>query len=114
MNIRIALAIPGLLALAAAPMTAQAYGSDTAANACVQAFVDTYLPKDRTVKLRRLSPVAGPLGNYTKRFTIDLSARLSRSGNEIVSARCVASADGRVLEMASLPVTRGEAELAAK
>ena len=113
MNIRSLLAFSGLLALGAAPFTAHAYGSDTAADACMQAFVDTYLPKDRTVKLRRPSLSAGPTVTYTKRYTIDLSARLSRSGDELVAARCVATADGRVIEIADLRAPVKGTELAA-
>jgi len=114
MNTRHLLAVTTLLTLAATPFAAQAHGSDTAAEACVQAFVDTYLPKDQAVKLRVLPSSAGPLGNYSRRYTIDLSARLSSSGHEIVSARCVASPDGRVIEMASLPALREGVNVAAR
>ena len=43
---------------------AQADGADRAADACIQAFVDAYLPKDRLVSVRTLSPAPGPLGAY--------------------------------------------------
>ena len=92
MSIRSLVVIAGMAALTAAPLSAHADGADRAADACIQAFVDTYLPKDRQVKVRTVSPVSGPLGAYTKRYTVDLSARLSRSGTELVTARCVASA----------------------
>ena len=114
MNIRTLVALSGLVALGAAPIAAQAYGSNTAADACVQAFVDTYLPKDRAVKLRWLAPAGSPLGNYARRYTIDLSARVSRNGNEIVSARCVASAGGRVIELASRAVAPVGTEITAR
>ena len=104
MKLRRLIAVPAMLALGATPFAAHAYGSDTAASACIQAFVDTYLPKDRTVQVRRLPP-GHSLGTYSRQFTNDLSARLSRSGNELVAARCVASAGGEVLELQSLPAT---------
>ena len=101
MSIRSLVIVSGLFALTAAPPTAHADGSDRAADACIQAFVDTYLPKDRPVKVRTVSPVSGPLGAYTKRYTVDLSAHLSRSGTELVTARCVASANGQVITLDS-------------
>ncbi|HEX5160740.1 MAG TPA: hypothetical protein VFV88_03405 [Steroidobacteraceae bacterium] len=91
------LLITGLLALGAMPFAAQADGSTRAADACIQAFVDTYLPKDRQVKVRKLPHSPNLLGVYAKRYTIDLSARVSR--DEIVSARCVASPGGQVLAL---------------
>ena len=101
MSIRSVVVVSGLLALSSAPLTAHADGSDRAADACIQAFVDAYLPKDRQLRIRTLSPVPGPLGAFTKRYTIDLSARLSRSGTELVTARCVASATGQVITLDS-------------
>ena len=87
--------VTGLLALGAIPFAAHADGSARAADACIQAFVDTYLPKDRQVKVRKLPHSPNLLGVYSKRYTIDLSARVSR--NETVNARCVASPSGQVL-----------------
>jgi len=101
MSIRSLVIVSGLLALTAAPLTARADGSDRAADACIQAFVDGYLPKDRQVKVRTVSPVSGPLGVYQKRYTIELSAHLARSGTELVTARCVASATGQVIALDS-------------
>jgi hypothetical protein len=101
MSIRSLVVVSGLLALTAAPLTAHADGSDRAADACIQAFVDAYLPKNRQVKVRTVSPVSGPLGAYTKRYTIELSAHLSRSGTELATARCVASATGQVIALDS-------------
>lgn len=116
MNLRNLVAVSGLIALGATPFAAQAHGAETAADACIQAFVDTYLPKDKSVQIRTLSPIAGPLGIYTKRYTIDLSARLSRNGDELVTARCVANANGRVLDLsntseAKTPASAGVARL---
>lgn len=51
MRIRIAIAVSGLLALVSAPVTSQAGAADRAVDACVRAFVDTHVPKDRVVHL---------------------------------------------------------------
>jgi hypothetical protein len=102
-------AVSTLLALCAAPSTAQANGSDKAADACIQAFVDAYLPKDRTMKVRKLLPTAGPLSAYSKRYTIELSARLAHSGDELVMAHCVANAKGQVIELDALQAHSGVA-----
>jgi hypothetical protein len=93
--------VTGLAALCAAPFPAQASGSDKAADACIQAFVQSYLPKNRQVQVRTLTSNPGPLGAYTKRYTIDLTAKTSRSGTELVTARCVANANGKVLTLDS-------------
>ena len=95
MRFRSRVLVTGLLALGAMPFAAQADASTRAADACIQAFVDTYLPKDRQVKVRKLPHSPNVLGVYSKRYTIDLSARVSR--DEIVNARCVASPSGKVL-----------------
>lgn len=97
MRFRSKVLVTGLLALGALPFAAHADASTRAANACIQAFVDTYLPKDRQVKVRRLPHSPTALGVFSKRYTIDLSARISRE--EIVNARCVASPSGQVLEL---------------
>ena len=95
MRFRSRVLVTGLLTLGAMPFAAQADASTRAADACIQAFVDTYLPKDRQVKVRKLPHSPNVLGVYSKRYTIDLSARVSR--DEIVNARCVASPSGQVL-----------------
>jgi hypothetical protein len=90
------------LALGAVPLTAYASGSSRAADACIQAFIDTYLPKDTPVQVRKLPPPSqGVLGSFSKRHTIELSARATRSGTELVTAKCVANADGEVIKIDS-------------
>ena len=96
MSIRSALAISGLIALAATPLAAQADGSGRATDACIAAFVETYVPEGRTVRVHKSEPAAGPLAYYTKQYTIALSAH-SASGVEIAQARCVASRRGDVI-----------------
>lgn len=99
MTIRTLVLMPGLLALGLAPLTAHADGADKAANACIQAFVDNYLPKNRPVQVRNLLPAAGAVGNYTRRYTIELTARLTHTGTELVTARCTASTSGKIIDI---------------
>lgn len=113
MKIRSLAAITGLVALSLAPVAAQAHGSQTATNACVQAFVDNYLPKNHPVSVRKQLVPTSPLGMYQSRYTIDLSARLTRSGTQLVSVRCVASAAGEIIALEGPPARQG-AELGAR
>ena len=103
MSIRNVAAACGLIVMSATPFAAHAGGPDTAADACIQAFVDTYLPNATPMQIRTLSPVPGPLGVYIKKYTIDLSARLARGGEELVTARCIADANGRVIALDRQP-----------
>lgn len=97
MSIRSRVFITGLFTLAA-PFAAQANGADRAADACIQAFVETYVPKDKQVQVRKLLAVSGPTSLYSRRYTIDLSTRLTRDGDAL-TARCVASPEGRVITL---------------
>jgi len=99
MKIRKVLAISGLALLTAAPFAANAGASARASNACIQAFVDAYLPKESAVRVRNVGPVANPLRIYSRQFTLDLSARTSATGNELVTARCVANLSGEVIAL---------------
>jgi hypothetical protein len=105
MNIRKAIAVSGLLVLAATPFATHAGGADRALNACVSAFVDTYVP-DRIVRVRKVHPPAGVLDirtNRSRAYTIALSARGARSGELLAEARCVASGRGDVIVLDSPP-----------
>ena len=99
MNIRSLVAIPALLALGMAPLAAQAHGSQKAADACIQAFVDNYLPRNHRVNVRRQLSPSNPLGAYATRYTIDLTARLAHGGDRLVSVRCTADAAGKVISI---------------
>ena len=59
MSIRSRVLITGLVVMAA-PFAVQANGASRAADACVQAFVETYVPKDKQVQVRKLPAVNGP------------------------------------------------------
>jgi hypothetical protein len=102
MNARRILLTAGTLVLAATPLATYA-GPKQAIDACVQSFVETYLP-DRVVRVHTRQPALGPLGILNDRkgtYTIALSARGARSGKEIAQARCVASTRGDVIVMDS-------------
>jgi hypothetical protein len=99
MSIRSVAGVLGLIALGAAPIAAQANGSAKAVDACVQAFVDNYLPKDQPVQVHKLSQSPGPLSLYTRHFTVSLTAHVSTNGTQLATARCVANSKGQVLEL---------------
>ena len=99
MNARSTLAIVGTLMFAATPLASLA-GPRQALDACVKSFVETYVPKDRVVRVHRQQPAVTPLGILNggkSTYTIALSARGARSGKEIAQARCVASTRGDVI-----------------
>jgi hypothetical protein len=105
MKARMTLAMVGTLVLAAAPLASHA-GSNQALDACVKSFVESYIPKDRVVRVYKHQPTPGPLGILQDRkgtYTIALSARGKSSGKEIAQARCVANTRGDVIVMDSPP-----------
>jgi hypothetical protein len=97
------LALVGVAILASTPFLAQASPLHKATNACVSAFVDTYLSQARKVRVRVVDGAASPLDYFPKQFTIALSA-YTRSGKEVATARCVASNKGQVLVLDNPPV----------
>jgi len=107
MNIRKVVAISGLALFAAAPFAANAGGQAKASNACIQAFVDSYLPKDSTVRVHNVRSAAGPLHFYARSYTLDLSAQAGASGEELATARCVANLNGEVIALHNTTVPKG-------
>ena len=95
--------VAGLMATCATALPVHADASDKATDTCIQAFVDTYLPKDQQVQVRAPSAAPSPWRAYTRQYTIELSARLSRNGTELVTARCVASASGELISLEGPP-----------
>ena len=114
MKIRPWVAAAGLIALGSAPFTAQAHGPQNAADACIQAFVDNYLPKNHPVKVRRQLAPSSLLGTYAHRYTIDLSARLAHGGDQLVTVRCTANSAGQIIALEGPPPARQGAELGAR
>jgi hypothetical protein len=108
MNIK-KVSIVALLALAAAPLTSQAgtAGPGAAFDACVKAFVATYLP-NHPIKQTQTSNAQNPTTIafwQPRKYTIALSARGVRSGDVLAEARCVADNNGIVLILDTPPVS---------
>jgi hypothetical protein len=99
MRFRGLLAVSSLMTLGTMPFAAVAHGPDKAADACIRAFVDTYVPKDRAVRVRKHTQALTSSGIHARRYDFDLSARLRTEGGELVTARCVASANGQVISL---------------
>lgn len=87
-----------LASLIATPLVAQAVGPDRALDACIDAFVDRYLP-DHAVTVTKRVPAPGPLDAFVRRdhLTIVLDARSKSSGEQLAKATCVASRRGDVI-----------------
>lgn len=104
MHPRIAIALSGLLVLASAPVTSQAGPADRAVNACVKAFVDTHVPKDRIVHVvKDRSPSLMDRFHRQRAYTIALTAQGSESGKVLAQARCVANVRGEVIVLDNPP-----------
>ena len=108
MNFRKVLAISSLALLTALPFTARADAGGRASDACIQAFIDAYLPKDAVVRVRKEAPAAGPLRVYARQYTIALSARLGGEGG-LITARCVANYSGEVLTLDGPTIEKSDA-----
>ena len=94
------------LALASSPLTSQAApGADVAANACIKAFVSTYLP-NHPIKAMKTTGFQHPVSLalwQPRKYTIALSARGVTSGDILAEARCIANNDGIVLVLDTPP-----------
>jgi len=99
MNIRRVIAVSSLALFTAVPFTAMANAEANATDACIQAFIDAYLPKDSIVRVRKLGSAPGPLHIYARQYTVALSAQLGGSEGGLVTARCVANINGEVLSL---------------
>ena len=104
MNFRKMAAISSLALLTAVPFAATAGSKEKATDACIQAFVDSHLPKGRTVRVHKKVHVSSPVYAHVRQYTVTLSARLARSGTELATARCVVSHDGEVIALDSSPL----------
>ena len=96
-----------ILALAAAPLATQAApgGPNAAVNACVKAFVSTYLP-NHPVKATNTTGFRTPTSialRQPRKYTIALSAVGARSGEVLAEARCIADHEGIVLVLDQPP-----------
>lgn len=102
MSIRKSLPVIGLALLAATPFVAHAGAGSKATKACVQAFVDTYVPHAKKVNLRISEPPLRPLTYAPRKVVVALSAHLP-DGTELATARCVANVKGDVMVLDNPP-----------
>lgn len=96
-----------LVALAVVPFATQAEPrGDVVVDACVKAFVDTYLPAHPVKQVNKQAPAPGPVDTYyaPRQYLVALSARGARSGDLLAQARCVANRKGMVIVLDSPPV----------
>lgn len=77
--------------LLAAPLTVHA---DAAMDACIEAFISSTLPEDQPVQVRKNSNRDRPLAAYASTQQIELTARISRTGEQVAAATCIADRDG--------------------
>lgn len=99
-------AIFALVALAVVPFVTQAEPrGDAVVDACVKAFVDTYLPAHPVKQVNKQAPAPGPIDTYyaPRHYLIALSAHGVRSGNLLAQARCVANRRGVVIVLDNPP-----------
>jgi hypothetical protein len=100
MNIKTS-SIVALLAVAAAPLAANAADSESNAafDACIKAFSTTQIAGHPVQKTRANYSYASPTLDYWKptSYTIEVRARGVRSGEVLATARCLVDRDGVVL-----------------
>jgi hypothetical protein len=107
MKTRKLISISATAALAIVAVAPSATYADAAMDACIEAFVAERVPKDRAVRVRKLS---GSNAHTTGTQRITLTAKGSKSGTEIASATCVVSDRG---DSVLLQDTRESSTLAA-
>jgi len=96
-NIRKVVALSSLVLFTGAPFAARAGAQNKASDACIQAFIDAYLPKDSVVRVRKVGSTAGHFQVYSRQYTVVLSAQLGGDEGGLVTVRCVATGNGVVL-----------------
>lgn len=98
----VAALVTALLPLSAVPTLAHA---DAAMDACIKAFVNANLEKERPVKVRRVEMLNSPIYPRSSANTILLTARTKHGRQEIARATCVVEGDEVVLNTEGKPVT---------
>ncbi len=95
MNARQLLLVTTLVATTTTP--ALSFADDAATmNACVKAFVSTYLPQVSKVRVQIDEPAMSRMVPRSRTYEIAVSARGLQSGREIAKATCVVNADGSI------------------
>jgi hypothetical protein len=99
MKSRTVLSISTLVSIFAS-LTSMSIHADSTMDACIKAFVEERVPKDRTIKIRKLSTtalVAAQSGRIT------LTASGARSGTRIASATCMVTEGGDSVALYDAP-----------
>jgi hypothetical protein len=99
------------LASILAGLTPMQIHADPAMDACIKAFVEERVPKDRAIKIRKLEgPSTSLVASQSGRITLTASG--AKSGTRIASATCVVSEDGDSVALydAQRPSTLASAE----
>lgn len=87
------------LALLGSPLASRADAAAQAMDACVQAFVAAYLPKEQPVVVDKQNLVSGPLDAHTRTYRVVLIATGTTSGRQIAKSTCVAGRNGEVIAL---------------
>lgn len=92
--------LAAIVPILATPLASHA---NAAMDACIEAFIASTLPKDHPVKVRKKSAGDSPLGVYSASREIELTARISRTGEPVAKATCIVDRDGVVIALNGAP-----------
>jgi hypothetical protein len=95
--------VTALLPLLALPTLVQAESADPKMDACIEAFVNSNVDKDRTVTVRKLASFGTAVDPHARHQTIFISARTKHSGKRVAQGTCVIDGDEMVLTMNGKP-----------
>jgi predicted Zn-dependent protease len=96
-------ASPLAMASLAAVLTAPLSHAEPALDACIQAFVQSTLPPDQPVKIRKMSDASSPLDTYGATREVLIDARITRTGQRIAQATCTVNWKGEVIALNGAP-----------
>ena len=103
--------VTALLPLLALPAMVQAETADPKMDACIQAFLNASVEKDRPVTVRKLASFdLGTADRRARQETIHISARYKNSGKSVAQGTCVSNGDEVVLTLDGKPAPRSVAK----
>lgn len=94
---------PFAIATLAAALAAPLSHADPAIDACIKAFVESNLPPEQPVNIRKLSPGPAPLDTYGRTREVLIDARVTRTGQRIAQATCTVTDKGQVIALSGAP-----------
>jgi hypothetical protein len=95
--------VTALLPLLALPTLVQAESPDPKMDACIQAFLNSNVEKDRPVTVRKLASFGTAVDPQARQQTIFISARTKNGGKRVAQGTCVIDGDEMVLTMNGKP-----------